>query len=63
MCQPSTLEDLKELVGDFAENVERRLIRKVFGSTRDRFEMVKSVGGSYFEHKRAQLKKELELDI
>ena len=54
-CQPSTMEALKELVGDFAENMDRELVRKVCGSTRDRFEMVKSVGGSYFEHKRAQL--------
>ena len=43
--------------------MNRELVRKVCASTRDRFEMVKSVKGSYFEHKKNQLKKDLNLDI
>ena len=46
--QPRTIDDLKEVVGDFSVNMDRELDRKVCASTRDRFQMVKLVGGSYF---------------
>ena len=61
--QPSTMEELKGVVEDFSIEMNRELVRKVCASTRDRFEMVKFVKGSYFEHKKKQLKKNLNLNI
>ena len=58
-CKPQTLDQLKGLVADFATNMSKDLIRKVCGSTMDRFQMVKAVGGGYFEYKKTKLRREL----
>ena len=36
-CKPKILDQIKGLVADFATNISKDLIRKVCGSTRDRF--------------------------
>ena len=57
------MEELKGAVEDFSIEMNRELVRKVCASTRGKFEMVKSVKGSYFEHKMNQLKKALNLNV
>ena len=48
--RPSTIDDLKSVVEDFAKAMDPELIRKVCGSARTRFKMLKKAGGGHFEH-------------
>ena len=48
--RPSTIDDLKGVVEDFAKAMDPELIRKVCGSARTRFEMLRKSGGGHFEH-------------
>ena len=39
----SSMEQLRQMVGDFSQNMDKELIIKVCGSTRDRFRMLEMV--------------------
>ena len=47
---PSTIEDLKNIVNDFAQAMDTDLILKVCASTRTRFEKMHKAKGGHFEH-------------
>lgn len=48
--KPATIDDLKIIVNDFAENMDPDLIRKVCSSARLRFEKLRHERGGHFEH-------------
>ena len=48
--RPSTIDKLKGVVEDFAKAMDPELIRKVGGSARTRFEMMRKAEGGHFEH-------------
>ena len=48
--KPSTIDDLKKVVDEFAEAMDPNLVRKVCSSARGRFEKMKQVKGGHFEH-------------
>ena len=41
--KPSTMEQLRQMVRDFSQSMDKELIRNVCGSTRDRFRMLEMV--------------------
>ena len=47
---PSTIDNLKGMVEDFAKAMDPEHIRKVCGSARTRFQMMRKAGGGHFEH-------------
>lgn len=48
--KPSTIEQLKLIVSDFAHGMDPDLIIKVCASTRSRFEKMREADGGHFEH-------------
>ena len=48
--KPSSIEELKLIVDDFAANINPEMVRKACGSARARFCKLRSVGRSHFEH-------------
>ena len=47
--KPSTIDDLKKVVDEFAGAMDPNLVRKVCISARGRFERMKQVIGGHFE--------------
>ena len=47
---PSTIEDLKNIVNDFAQAMDTDLILKVCASTQTRFEKMHKAKGGHFDH-------------
>ena len=53
--QPSTIDELKEIVEDFIESIDPDMIRKACASARKRFQMLTAENGGRFEHKKSAL--------
>ena len=49
-CKPATMDDLKSLVEDFSENMEKDLVHKVCRFFYKRAQLCADVQGGYFEH-------------
>ena len=47
---PSTIDNLKGVVEDFVKVMDLEHIRKVGGSARTIFEMMRTAGGGHFKH-------------
>ena len=53
--QPSTIDELKEIVEDFISSIDADMIRKACASARKRFQMLVVENGGRFEHKKNAL--------
>lgn len=49
-CEPKTLQELKELVEEFARNMDEDMVRRMARHTRRRAELCRSERGGHFEH-------------
>ena len=48
--KPSTIENLKSIVNDFAENMDSNLVQRACESAKIRFEKLHQERGGHFEH-------------
>ena len=49
-CEPKTVQELKELVEDFARNMDEDMVRRMARHTRRRAELCRSEREGHFEH-------------
>ena len=49
-CQPSTLQELKDVVEDFASNIDPAKVRSMVRHARYRAELCVAEGGGHIEH-------------
>ena len=49
-CKPQTLDDLKEIVEDFADNFDPEIASRVVRQVKYRAALLKSVSGGHFQH-------------
>ena len=49
-CKPSTNDELKQVVNDFATSMDAKMIKKVCASARKRFVKMCETLGRHFEH-------------
>ena len=60
--QPSTIDELKEIVEDFISSIDADMIRKACASARKRFQMLVVENGGRFEHKKSALQPRFDGD-
>ena len=48
--KPSTIENLKSIVNDFADNMDSNLVQRACESAKIRFEKLHQERGGHFEH-------------
>ena len=61
-CKPETLDNLKDLVDDFARDMDKELVRKVCRSFYKRAQLCIKVKGGHFEHLKSQAQKMLNME-
>ena len=49
-CEPGNMDELKDIVNEFAENMDPDLVRRMCAHTRKRAEICVAQKGCHFEH-------------